>query len=316
MALKGASVAYAVVGGLILLSGIKGAKLSSTVTAVLHGDLTLSNEEPIIFGSTATASTTGAADGSAILADAEKYNGHKYVFGGASNPNTGWDCSSFVSYVLGHDMSLPIPGGSWNTVTNNGASHGPVASAYLSWSGATTVPASQIQPGDLLCWQTHVGFAVDASHMFSAYDTAQGTLQTPWAGPTGEGSGTVRRINSVSTGGGGGSSAQFALALLNALGAPTTAANESSINSWISHEGTAAKNNPLATTQKEPGSTSFNSVGVQNYPNINSGITATVTTLNNGRYGDILMMLKAGRGLKSGASAGLSTWSGGGYSSV
>jgi hypothetical protein len=109
-------------------------------------------------------------------------------------------------------------------------------------------------------------------------------------------------------------------AFLSALGAPASAANTSSMTDWISHEGTygsGATNNPLNTTEPGFGSTSvFNSVGVRNYPTEAGGISATVATLENGSYPDILALLHSGAGLKSGASAGLLKWSNGGYSSV
>jgi hypothetical protein len=321
MPITGAAVAYCTMGGLILYSGIKGATLVSTVQAVLSGNLTLQDTETIQFGSTATAEGSTTVGGTEILADAEKYNGHKYVYGGPSNSTDGWDCSSFVSYVLGHDLSLSIPGGTWASETSNGSEHGPTAQEYLTWSGATTESAQDVQPGDLLCWPTHVGFAVDASQMFSAYDTASGTGYTPWAGPSGEGSGTVRRINASVSASGGGSlnQAQFTVALLSALGAPATVANTSSLAGWYAREGTSAANNPLASTETESGSTQFNSAGVQNYPNATVGVAATVATLNNGRYPAIVMALKAGQGLAAGngqVQQELLTWSGGGYSSV
>jgi hypothetical protein len=107
---------------------------------------------------------------------------------------------------------------------------------------------------------------------------------------------------------------------LSALGAPASAANTSSMTDWISHEsvwGSGAENNPLNTTEPGFGSTStFNSAGVRNYPTEADGISATVATLENGDYPDILSLLKSGAGLKSGASAGLSKWSGGAYTSV
>ena len=108
--------------------------------------------------------------------------------------------------------------------------------------------------------------------------------------------------------------------LLSALGAPATSANLASLADWQAHEEPTSDwshwNNPMNTTMQEPGSQSENSVGVQSYPSLSVGLTATVSTLNNGDYGDIIMLLKSGQGLKSGASAGLSKWSGGGYSSV
>jgi cell wall-associated NlpC family hydrolase len=231
MSINAAAVAYVAVGGLILYSGIKGATLAATAKAVLSGNLTLADTEvigtPSITQGTATAASSGVS-GSAILSDAEKYGGHKYVYGGPSNPTSGWDCSSFVSYVLGHDMNLPIPGGTWATATNNGDSHGPVASDYESWSGATTVPAASVQAGDLLCWSTHVGFAVDATHMFSAFDSAQGTLETSWSGPTGEGAPKVRSINATAVTGGGSSNSATA----NQAIAKTLIQSNSSYAGW------------------------------------------------------------------------------------
>lgn len=134
------------------------------------------------------------------------------------------------------------------------------------------------------------------------------TTATPAAGAT-PSSGPV----------GAGQSA-FIAAVLSGLGAPNTAANQASLADWFRHEGTAAQNNPMATTQREPGSTNFNTQGpVQNYPTAELGVQATVTTLNNGLYPAIVAALRDGGGLsnRGGAVASeLLTWSGGGYSSV
>jgi hypothetical protein len=153
-----------------------------------------------------------AASGAAILSDAKKYAGHKYVYGGPSNPQSGWDCSSFASYVLGHDMGLQLPGGSWASTTGSGASHGAVASSFAHLPGAHKVSnkPSDIQAGDVLVWSTHVGFGVGPGTMFSAYDTAQGTLQTPKnlsnaGGPGGETLTIMRYGAGGGTGSGSGS---------------------------------------------------------------------------------------------------------------
>lgn len=147
----------------------------------------------------------GSGNAASIAAFAETFNGHKYVFGGPSNPNGGWDCSSFVSYVLGH-FNIGIPGGSWKSVTNNGSSHGPVAGQYKTWSGGTNKSSqnvNNIEAGDLLTWDTHVGFGSGKNQMFSAYSTAQGTIYTPaTAGPTGEKL-LIRTINAAQGGGSG-----------------------------------------------------------------------------------------------------------------
>jgi NlpC/P60 family len=206
MSVSPAAVAYTAIGGLIAFSGIKGATIADTAKAVLSGNLSVINTEPIGQGSS---SSTGSVSGSSIVAEAESFNGHKYVYGGPSNPTSGWDCSSFVSYVLGQ-VGISIPGGTWASVTSNGSSHGPTADEYLTWSGATTEQADSVQAGDLLCWQTHVGIAVDSTHMISALDTQQGTLVSGWNGPTGEGSPKVRRINATTIAGTGGSSSNSA----------------------------------------------------------------------------------------------------------
>lgn len=134
-----------------------------------------------------------AASGGQILSDAEKYKGHKYVFGGPSNTSGGWDCSSFASYVLGHDLGMSLPGGSWQKTTDGGKSHGDVASDFLKMPGAHKVGNNpkDIQAGDLLVWPSHVGFGVGPGTMFSAYGAGYGTLQTPKnmtnaGGPSGE----------------------------------------------------------------------------------------------------------------------------------
>jgi SLT domain-containing protein len=123
-------------------------------------------------------SSAPAAGSSRILSDAERYVGHPYRWGGASNPTTGWDCSSFASWVLGHDLGLALPGGSWSSVTGGGKSHGPTASSFTSLPGAHPVGSnpSQIMPGDVLVWPGHVGFGVGPNKMFSAYGTNSGTI--------------------------------------------------------------------------------------------------------------------------------------------
>jgi cell wall-associated NlpC family hydrolase len=185
-------------GGVIFLwSGLRGKSVTGVMRAVIGGENPASAANAnTVLGATGTTTglsgngvgTGGAGSGSAIAADALQYVGHPYVYGGPSNPNNGWDCSSFVSYVLGHDLSYALPGGTWSQVTSNGAAHGPIAAQYLLWSGASVIPRNQVQAGDLLCWQTHVGFAANNTQMISAYDPADGTVVTPinGAGPTAE----------------------------------------------------------------------------------------------------------------------------------
>jgi hypothetical protein len=107
------------------------------------------------------------------------------------------------------------------------------------------------------------------------------------------------------------------------MGAPITQQNIDALNTWSQHEGTSARFNPLATTQKESGSTNFNSVGVQNYTSAEEGAAATAHTLENGRYPGIVAAFKSGNALsllQSAASSAigkqLQTWSGGGYNHI
>jgi hypothetical protein len=153
--------------------------------------------------------------------------------------------------------------------------------------------------------------------------------------PTG---GTANASTSSSPSGGGGStpsgggavgpagtasdthSSLWARDLLEALPAPITTANVTSLTTWIQREGndpSINQFNPLDTTEPGYGGTGTNSVGVRTYPTWQDGINATVATLLNG-YPNIVAGLKSGSGLPSGgsASAELLKWSGGGYSGI
>ena len=88
-----------------------------------------------------------------LFAEADKYLGMPYVWGGSS-PETSFDCSGFVSYVINNC------GNGWNygRLTANG------------WKNATArVAASDVKPGDLVFFQgtyntagaSHVGIVVD-----------------------------------------------------------------------------------------------------------------------------------------------------------
>jgi hypothetical protein len=139
--------------------------------------------------------------------------------------------------------------------------------------------------------------------------------------------GTAGGTAGSATPGGGGvtpssaSESDFIKAVLANMGAPPSAANVNSLASWFKKEfpswPPAAGYNPMATTQKMPGSTQYNSVGVQNYSDAKTGALATSNTLVNGHYPGIVAALKSGNGLCGGGLASeFSTWSGGGYTSV
>ena len=91
--------------------------------------------------------------------------------------------------------------------------------------------------------------------------------------------------------------------ILKGVGAPVTPANLQFVNAWARAEGGRASNNPFNTTQPAGGASSYNSVGVRNYVSPQQGIQATIQTLNNGRYGDILSALRQGTNARAAAQA-------------
>jgi murein DD-endopeptidase MepM/ murein hydrolase activator NlpD len=106
---------------------------------------------------------------------------------------------------------------------------------------------------------------------------------------------------------GTGSQKSWATTLLKKLGDPTTPQNVAALTTWAAYEGGHWKNtanyNPLNTTQPEKGATNMNSVGVKSYSSWSQGYQATIDTLNNGRYGNILNALKSGKDTQAVLSA-------------
>jgi hypothetical protein len=78
---------------------------------------------------------------------------------------------------------------------------------------------------------------------------------------------------------------QWAALFLARIGAPVCGNNLVTVVAWQAQEGTRAAWNPLATTRGMPGSTRFNSHGVQNYASLEEGLQATLLTLRNGWSG-------------------------------
>jgi hypothetical protein len=92
-------------------------------------------------------------------------------------------------------------------------------------------------------------------------------------------------------------SGSFAHDLLAALNMPVTFENLKAINAWQRAEtggDSKPRFNPLATTQRFGSWTNFNSVGVKNYADYDTGVRATANVMMNGHYGPILMALARG----------------------
>lgn len=117
--------------------------------------------------------STSSATGSSIADDALKYNGAGYVWGGNASSTGDWDCSSFVSYVLGHDLGLPLPGGHWGDPGFPPHAHGPTTVQYMLYG--TGINLKDVQAGDLIVSSVHMGIAISPSQMISAQDEQLGT---------------------------------------------------------------------------------------------------------------------------------------------
>jgi hypothetical protein len=113
---------------------------------------------------------------------------------------------------------------------------------------------------------------------------------------------------------GGTYSDDFYAKILTGIGAPVTPENLRLMHAWTQAEGMdPSRNNPFATTQGAAGSSDINSVGVKSYPDAQTGIDATIQTLLNGNYANIVSGLKSGTDAMAVADAiAASPWGTGG----
>ena len=123
----------------------------------------------------------------------------------------------------------------------------------------------------------------------------------------GGGGGTPFSLGSVPISGGAYTQSSWARAFLHSGGFPETGCNRGFVMAWERAEGgnwgNTARFNPLDTTQREPGSYSMNSVGVQAYTSWQEGMGATVHTIYNGNYGAVISALRSGGNAQGAADA-------------
>jgi cell wall-associated NlpC family hydrolase len=124
-------------------------------------------------GSTPARVGESKGGGDEIAAKALDYIGEGYVFGGPADRPGNWDCSSFVSYVLGHDLGHPLPGGKWGDPGFPPHSHGPATGNYMLFG--KPVNASDVQKGDLIISSKHMGIVVTTGTYMSAKTPSAGT---------------------------------------------------------------------------------------------------------------------------------------------
>jgi cell wall-associated NlpC family hydrolase len=168
-------------GGVLVYAGWKGVSVPGALRAIIGGHTPASApaSAPITAAAYATvpgaiAGAAGSPAAAAIAADALRYQGAGYVYGGAPARGIGiWDCSSFANWVIGRDLGGAIPGYAAGTYT--GAAHGPATGDWLLWSGAQHIPRAQLAAGDIACWQSHMGIAISNTQMISARNSRDGT---------------------------------------------------------------------------------------------------------------------------------------------
>jgi hypothetical protein len=86
----------------------------------------------------------------------------------------------------------------------------------------------------------------------------------------------------------------FYKAILRGLGVKETPEKIKFLQAWRQGEGGQARNNPFNTSKDVPGTadTKYNSHGVRNYPDRQTGLAATIATLKLSHYKEILDLLK------------------------
>lgn len=149
--------------------------------------------------SPASAQAPASDSGSALVNEFRKYIGHKYFFSGYYYDPKGWDCSSAFSWVI-QQCGITPPGGHYD-----GRSHGPATGQYAVWTGAKTIPHSQMAAGDYAIYATHIAMVTTPGNGISAEDPANGTREAPLS--SGPGPYAIRRIKAAATSAGSGANA-------------------------------------------------------------------------------------------------------------
>jgi hypothetical protein len=200
--INGPALGSVFVGSVFLYAGVKGYSVGQAIQSIVSGKSPtgLSQANPVVQSDVQPGGigpgsnipggvgSLGIGNGGWLAADALQYQGHLYQFGGSESDPRGWDCSSFMNWVVGHDGGLAIP--FFGAGKYDGTTHGPPTGAWLIWGGCIGIKAKDLQPGDLLVWQTHMGMYVGNGKMISALGPS-GTPSTkvtsiPDGSPAGE----------------------------------------------------------------------------------------------------------------------------------
>ena len=116
---------------------------------------------------------SGSGDAAALIAEAERYLGYPYVWGGSS-PSTSFDCSGFVCYVLTHSGYCDMPRTTAQGIFNK----------------CRAISAAEAQPGDIIFFTgtynsgnpvTHVGIYAGNGMMIHCGDPIKySSINTPY----------------------------------------------------------------------------------------------------------------------------------------
>lgn len=213
MSISLGSVALATGGGVLLWAGLSGGTPLDIVKGLAGGTkpppIDVGSPTQILgklftslagsIGGSVVGAVTGASDvtttspagplNTKIVAAATRYDGVPYRWGGATP--SGWDCSGMTTYVLHHDVGLNLPSNAHTT-----------SQVFYVWSGAATIPRSQCQAGDLVCWPSHIAIATGPDTCIGAENPSRGTVTGPISqmGPGGGETYVIRRVKQQASG--------------------------------------------------------------------------------------------------------------------
>lgn len=176
MAISGTAVAMMAAGGVIIWSGLNNTPLLETLRALAKGQAPVAHRNPAfqdINAGSGTAVDPGngvdIGSNSVIVAEAKKWLGTKYVYGGCHgctqcHPGQGVDCSSFVTWVM---KAVGCYSGKCSMVAG---------SSMIAWG--KKVPNADRQAGDVVLWPGHhCGIVVDKDTMINAACTKCGPVK-------------------------------------------------------------------------------------------------------------------------------------------
>jgi cell wall-associated NlpC family hydrolase len=173
--INGVALAIAGAGALVAFSAVRNSSVADALRGLTTGEAPkdspttppsggIANNAGALLGSGASGAFLqgvqatagkGTMVGAAVAADAQRYLGVPYKWGGET-PD-GWDCSGFVTYVLVHDFGFVLPDNTHTTTAG-----------FNVWSGAVTIPRSSCAAGDLVCYPSHIGIAINNTQMINA----------------------------------------------------------------------------------------------------------------------------------------------------